>query len=662
MKPLRTEIHKIAMLILTGFVVAGSVCRAQVPDDINGRLYRLCKTWGYVKYFNQNKCFRYWDTYLVTAIDDVLAAGNNSEFNSAIMKMLNQAGNNTVVENPPASPDTNLLFNPDWTHDSWFSAEVRSFLETFTSNIHPERSNCLVRFNNGASSRAYGWLDFTQDTIHMPINFTLASHRLTTVFYYWNVINYYFPYRNLTDESWDATLLKYIPQFRKPMTDLEFHKMFLKLVSHINDSHGISGSSLLTTSFWHGTFKPKIYFERIEDQCVVKKVDDIEGVLPGDILQTVNGRTVGELEDSLGQFISASNPAVYYREIYSNMILGGQDTEMELTLTDKQSRTYTVIATRQLDSTPWHYWKRETENDDPFSITSCGYGYVNMGKLQPDDVPAMYEALKNAPAIIFDIRNYPNGTISSLVPYFFSGPFTSARFHIPALYMNYTGTILNYLPGWYYTETNTDNFGSFSNPSPYPGKIYILVNQETQSHAEYTCQVLSYHPNAKVIGTQTAGADGNVTRIFLPGGIATLFTSLGWYYADGYQQQRNGVKIDSIVLPTIAGIREGKDEILLAALDCISGIRQSDHAFFSMNVYPNPATGSNVRISIHLKQPGSLMFILADIAGKTVRTWEASYQAGEQTETINLSDIAPGIYFLKVTNEGNALTRKIMVN
>jgi C-terminal processing protease CtpA/Prc len=69
------------------------------------------------------------------------------------------------------------------------------------------------------------------------------------------------------------------------------------------------------------------------------------------------------------------------------------------------------------------------------------------------------------------------------------------------------------------------------------------VNQQTISQSEYTCQYLSYHPNAKVIGTQSSGADGDVSFILLPGGIQTWFTSLGWYYADGYQQQRNGVKL-----------------------------------------------------------------------------------------------------------------------
>jgi hypothetical protein len=451
--------------------------------------------------------------------------------------------------------------------------------------------------------------------------------------------------------------MKYIPLFRGNMTDIEFEKMFLKLVSNIQDSHGMSSSPLLVESFWHGIFKPKIALEHIENQCVVTKVEGIEGILPGDILEAVNGRTISQLKDSLSSFISASNPAALYREVYSNMIRGRQDSEMELTLTNSQSETYTVIASRQLDPTSWLYWQRERGWSGNYKVTSCGYGYVNMSKMQVEDVAAMYDSLKSAPAIIFDMRNYPKMGFPSLVTYFFRAPFSCAIVHWPAL----AGGDFNYLPGWYYVKDNKDNFESFTNPDPYSGKIYILVNQETQSSAEYNCQGLSYHPNARVIGTQTSGADGGVSALYFPKGLITLFTSGGIYYADGYQQQRNGVKIDSIVSPTIKGIREGRDEILEAALKCTSGTGPRDSQSFSVSVFPNPVTNGSAMISISLEKSGNLRFLVTDINGKTMKEWTGYHGAGMGTESIDLAGAAPGIYILKVTDDRNTLIRKIIV-
>jgi C-terminal processing protease CtpA/Prc len=51
--------------------------------------------------------------------------------------------------------------------------------------------------------------------------------------------------------------------------------------------------------------------------------------------------------------------------------------------------------------------------------------------------------------------------------------------------------------------------------------------------------------NATVIGSQTAGADGNVTTVVLPGGYMASFSGLGILYPDGTQTQRTGIKIDS---------------------------------------------------------------------------------------------------------------------
>jgi carboxyl-terminal processing protease len=50
----------------------------------------------------------------------------------------------------------------------------------------------------------------------------------------------------------------------------------------------------------------------------------------------------------------------------------------------------------------------------------------------------------------------------------------------------------------------------------YHGKVIILVNELTQSHAEFTVMALQAAPHSIVIGSQTAGADGNVSWVFLP--------------------------------------------------------------------------------------------------------------------------------------------------
>ena len=78
-------------------------------------------------------------------------------------------------------------------------------------------------------------------------------------------------------------------------------------------------------------------------------------------------------------------------------------------------------------------------------------------------------------------------------------------------------------------------------------------------------------PNATVIGSTTAGADGNVSGIPLPGGLRSMISGIGVFYPDKKPTQRVGIIPDIEVKPTLGGIRSGRDEVLEAALRHILG-------------------------------------------------------------------------------------------
>ena len=82
-------------------------------------------------------------------------------------------------------------------------------------------------------------------------------------------------------------------------------------------------------------------------------------------------------------------------------------------------------------------------------------------------------------------------------------------------------------------------------------------------------QALQTVPGVVTIGSTTAGADGNISEIILPGGLRTVISGISVLYPDDTETQRKGVKIDRVVKPTIAGIREGKDELLIEAMRLI---------------------------------------------------------------------------------------------
>ena len=103
----------------------------------------------------------------------------------------------------------------------------------------------------------------------------------------------------------------------------------------------------------------------------------------------------------------------------------------------------------------------------------------------------------------------------------------------------------------------------------FKGKLIVIVNELSQSQAEYTAMAFKAGDNTTIIGSTTAGADGNVSTIFLPGGLRTMISGIGVNYPNGTETQRVGIIPDLEVKPTIKGIREGKDELLDAAIRII---------------------------------------------------------------------------------------------
>ena len=130
-----------------------------------------------------------------------------------------------------------------------------------------------------------------------------------------------------------------------------------------------------------------------------------------------------------------------------------------------------------------------------------------------------------------------------------------------------------------FTTGNSINPGEFVFTPPieiqpgdktYQGKLVVLVNELTQSQAEYTSMAFRAGRNTTIIGSTTAGADGNVSSIMLPGGLQTMISGIGVYYPDGTPTQRVGIVPDIVVEPTIKGIRNKKDELLEKAIEIIN--------------------------------------------------------------------------------------------
>jgi C-terminal processing protease CtpA/Prc len=122
-------------------------------------------------------------------------------------------------------------------------------------------------------------------------------------------------------------------------------------------------------------------------------------------------------------------------------------------------------------------------------------------------------------------------------------------------------------PGKFYWKDVT--YGTEKEISPYRGKIVILVNENSQSRSEWTAMQLQTLENSFVIGSQTAGSDGEILKYKI-NDIETAFTINGVFYPNKDETQVCGIKIDVEVKPTLKGLKAYKDEVLERSIEFIN--------------------------------------------------------------------------------------------
>ena len=103
----------------------------------------------------------------------------------------------------------------------------------------------------------------------------------------------------------------------------------------------------------------------------------------------------------------------------------------------------------------------------------------------------------------------------------------------------------------------------------YNGLTVMLIDERAQSQSEHTGLFFEAANGTKFIGSQTAGANGDVTAFPIPGNIILYFSGADVKHIDGRQLQKIGLVPDIHVKHTIEGIRNGKDEVLEKAIEYV---------------------------------------------------------------------------------------------
>ena len=513
--------------------------------------------WGFLKYYHPNIADgNYnWDYELFRIMPKIINANTTAIRDNIFVTWIKSLGDFEINEETKL-PDAEVKLFPDlgWLSESDLSKDLRTLLEGI-KNAKKKRNNYYIDLAPNVGNPV-----FKNERSYSSMRFPDTGFRILSLYRYWNMIQYYFPYKYLIDRDWKNVLDEFIPRFITASNETEYKLLVLELITQVHDTHANIWYKDDTFNRYFGlNYAPyKITF--IENKPII--TDFLKSKLAlkyelqeGDQITDINNIPIDKIISERLNITPASNLPTQHRTMAADL-LRTNDSILQVKFIRNGKNGSVDIKTYSPNNLD--IYQRTLNRDTCFRFIQPDIGYLYLGTIKNKYLPEIMKETQNTKGLIIDLRCYPSEFVV----------FTLSKYLMPKStpFVKFTqGSITT--PGLF--TIGPPVIVGENNEQYYKGKVIILVNEVTLSQAEYTTMALRAAPGAIVLGSTTSGADGNVSQITLPGGINTLISGIGVYYPDGRETQRVGIIPDVEVLPSIDGILKDRDDLLNKAIEII---------------------------------------------------------------------------------------------
>ena len=543
----------------TDFVDGSRIDTDDLTTQQIDRLVLLGEVWGFVKYHHPDVTSGrwHWDFELFRIVPEVLAASDTPSFRRVMLAWLDRIGR-PVPCDPCADPvPDDLQFAPDldWIRDT---TRLGGDLSSRLVEIHARRPATPASIFVDTVPFV-GNPVFRNEPAYADVPLPDPGYQLLALFRTWNVARWWFPYRNLIDQDWRAVLAEFVPRLMAADNADTYALELMAFITRFDDGHAALWSATHLRPP-RGSCRFPVAVDFVEGRPVVVDLlaPDLTDLRIGDVLVAFEGEPVEELLEEWAPYHSASNESALHRSLAAAMTRGACGPA-GVTVDRAGGRQQIVtprVATRGLDTSAT---RSSTRAGAAFQRLSEDIAYLRIDGVESDDVASYVEKIDGTRGLVIDLRGYPNG------------------FLVFALGQHLVGENTPFVR---FTRGDLVNPGAFRWTEPlelspageaYDGRLVVLVDHHALSSSEYHAMAFRAVPGAVVVGSTTAGADGNVSPFTLPGGHRSQVSGVGIFYPDRTPTQRVGIVPDVEIRPTIEGIRQGRDEVLEEALRRILG-------------------------------------------------------------------------------------------
>ncbi|HTA39506.1 MAG TPA: S41 family peptidase [Candidatus Acidoferrales bacterium] len=397
------------------------------------------------------------------------------------------------------------------------------------------------------------------------------AKRMLAIARIYNVIRYFSPYTSLMHDDWDAAATQAISDEAAAADTRSYLLGLMRFYAHLHDSHGYVGGDVMNAEFGAGVpFRARYLHGEVVVTNVKSGEPAVATLRAGDVIDSVNGVAVRRAMDDVEAYISASTPqsadavALSPSNQYS-VFTGKKGTPVTIAFHRAGGHRMELTVTRNI------YALSPSRTGAKYFVMPGNVGYVDFDRLEPAETTAMFDALKNTRAIVFDDRGYPKGAAWYVAPRLttatgvraalFARPSVSQPIDLPA-------EDIMPLPNYFrfYQLLPESSHWRYLKPT------VMLIDERAISQSEHSALFFRAAARTRFVGTPTDGANGDVTSMVVPGGVSLYFTGEGVSWPNGDQLQRVGIQPDVRVEPSAADIATGTDVVLQKGLSVALGL------------------------------------------------------------------------------------------
>jgi C-terminal processing protease CtpA/Prc len=373
--------------------------------------------------------------------------------------------------------------------------------------------------------------------------------RLADAVVAWNVFRHFYPYWADIGVNWNDRLLPHLTTALTTAESREARRDALRLlVADIRDGHGNVNDVAVRANVALLPLQLRV----LNNQLVViaSRNDDVR---VGSVVKTIDGESaIARLEKEVQH--TSGTPQWRQSRAASAMTLCSPNATVSLNIEspDGDARVANVrceaSAARTVEARP-----------DSIAELQPGIWYVDITRIRAAQLGPMLATLSKARGVVFDLRGYPTDAGAAVLPYLMreaEAP-TDRWMHIARMTRPF-GEVATWMSSSWNVQPVTPHIA---------GQRVFLTNGGAISYAESVMGYVRDHKLGTIIGSTTAGANGNITNFTVPGGFSIIFTGMRVTRHDGTAPfHMRGVGPDIALEPTLAGIRAGRDELLERAI------------------------------------------------------------------------------------------------